>query len=1095
MLLIHWGRWAYPFHDAQKLVSASRAEGRPVTVLVPQQYTLLTETTLIRLTGSMGFFDVDVMTPARLSQKIFARCGGDDRVLIDERGKAMAVSRALNNKKKDLAYYMNAVGRQGLTDSVSRVIADVKRAGLSAADLSAYGESLSDDAGRAKYGDLALLYARYEEMLSGRFVDGEDVQREMIARLPAADFLKGTDVIVLGFDLITHDLAQTLAALARYVNAVHVYLCADREDPAYAPANESLLDLEALCRAEGVEVRYTPLMPLKDMPEDIAFIGRHLLAGRFEKWPAVPGNVTLYTAPTPYAEACRAAEEIARLRMKGVPLKDVLVLYGQEENYAAAVDHALTIYNIPHQLTRKASAGRIGAGRFLLDALAALNSRFAPDDMRRLLKNDCLPLSDDERYRLENLIVACGIRGSMFEKPFTRGGEEGVRLEEARLRLMEPLLALKDGLRRAQDVDEALTAVMALLTAVDAYGHMEGTAEKLEAAGLYSSAAQLRQVWKSLMNLMDQLHEIVGGDRLGAEELEQMLEAGLTGTQISALPQDMNAVPCGPIGGIAPGRPDHLFILGLNDGILNTGEEGLIAPEEQKDLETRFRVRLSLDEDGKSQLKRLEVQKAMTAGRTHLYLSHALSLQDGTALRPLDLLSRVRRLFPALVAEGGASAPQGPARPYAALPIMEAMAAHLRDGAPDGEWAEAWRYLSARRPQDARTLSDAFLPPDRVRPLSEAAAHRLFMERVTSVNRLESFAVCPFRHFVMYGLRPGKRGEFRMTGADTGSFYHRALEGFERLLPTLPGWPDEVTEAQVRQLMLKAADGALDELFHGILADSARERSIYKKYCRTLTRIASFFTRVAKHSAFRMREGDCELRFGYEEGGLPAIPLTLSNGRKVLVRGVIDRVERYENDEGLYFRLIDFKTPDLSLKPEKIFWGAQLQLLIYMLALKNAYPEGTPAGLYYFHVAEPLVTDPDERRDVEELLAKEFCLKGLTLRDADIIRLMDDGQPPVSLPSLLRADGSFGEGKPLAALDHMVQLIDAAGKIAAHLSESILTGDISASPLVFPNEDKPCDKCPARDVCRPDAPFAPVLTRPVERMSFEELIDRVTMER
>ena len=247
-----------------------------------------------------------------------------------------------------------------------------------------------------------------------------------------------------------------------------------------------------------------------------------------------------------------------------------------------------------------------------------------------------------------------------------------------------------------------------------------------------------------------------------------------------------------------------------------------------------------------------------------------------------------------------------------------------------------------------------------------------------------------------------------------------------------------------------------------------------------------------RHSAFRSRAGDAELRFGYPDDGLPAVPLRLSDGSRVYLRGVIDRVERYEGDEGLAIRLIDFKTPNLNLQPEKIYWGAQLQLLIYMQAVLNAEPNGIPAGMYYFHLADPLLTDPDMKSDIESQLARALGLKGLTLRDASVIRLMDDGKPPLSLPALLKADGDFAQNKPLATLEEMRLLIQHARSVAERLAESINTGEIAASPLSFPNEDSPCTSCEAYDVCRRNAPNSGIVPRTAEKMKFDELIEKIS---
>ena len=127
-----------------------------------------------------------------------------------------------------------------------------------------------------------------------------------------------------------------------------------------------------------------------------------------------------------------------------------------------------------------------------------------------------------------------------------------------------------------------------------------------------------------------------------------------------------------------------------------------------------------------------------------------------------------------------------------------------------------------------------------------------------------------------------------------------------------------------------------------------------------------------------------------------------------------------------------------------------------------------------------------------ELGTLTLGLRGLTLRDASIIRLMDDGNPPLSMPPLLKSDGDFAQNKPLATLEEMRLLIRHASNVAAHLAESVNTGEIAASPLSFPNEDSPCSKCDAFDICRRNAPNSGIVPRTAEKMKLDELIEKIS---
>lgn len=78
----------------------------------------------------------------------------------------------------------------------------------------------------------------------------------------------------------------------------------------------------------------------------------------------------------------------------------------------------------------------------------------------------------------------------------------------------------------------------------------------------------------------------------------------------------------------------------------------------------------------------------------------------------------------------------------------------------------------------------------------------------------------------------------------------------------------------------------------------------------------------------------------------------------------------YDPDSGKsYFRIIDYKSGQLSLRPEDIMAGLRLQLLVYLeVVLMNAdvFTSGQPeaAGIYYSQVGDGL--ENSERDDMAD---------------------------------------------------------------------------------------------------------------------------------
>lgn len=1065
------------------------AIGGRVLVIVPEQYTLQTERELMEGLNLPGFFDLEVLSPSRLTERVFALAGSAARVRIDARGKQLALARVLMQCRKQLTYYESAVEKQGFIERIGAFIAEMKQAGLTPEALMDYASAQPEGASRDKLTDLALLYSEYAKSLAGQFVDGEDVLDDMLARLPESGLAQNARVAVYGFDVLTGQMNRLLLALARQSEEVSVLIALGKED-LFRPVMDSVKRLQKEAEAQSIPCRLAFLPFLSaGQKEAISHLAREYLVSPPAPWRGVPDCVRLYAAPNPYFEAHFAAQEMVLLHEKGVNWGDMAVVMG-DEGFSGTLSTVLHAYRIPAYVSRKLPLARHGAAKFLLSSLRAIAEGYSADEMLAVIKSGFAPVEQEEAWRLENYIVSYGIRGKLWLTPFTRGSaKECAELEEARQKLISPLHALRQVFVDVQDAGQVLAAIYDYLKQTEVYEHLNAMQASLLEADMAPEAMQNQQIWAALMQLLSQAHALLSGGKASPRQLSSWLEAGMEACELSSLPPAADTVMCGMIGNLPLSRPQALFIMYMTDGMLSSSVKGLLTVQEQENAENGLKIYLSLNEEGQDDLRRLNVWKALSAPLSMLYLCRSQATQDGAALRPFPQLSHIRAVFPGLVEEGGVSQRFAVRFPLSPRPALDMLGLKMREGPLRGEWLEAWKYVcqSPETKNSAAALVRAFEPDTGAPPLSREVTHSLFMERVMSVSRLENFAVCPYRHFVEQGLSPKPRKEWKLTPIDAGNFYHSALEGFTRLLPTIPHWPKidrKTCDAAVDQ----AARPLFEELLSGVMRDSARMRAQGEKYRRVLKRVAWTFTRGAKQSAFEPQFA--EIRFGYP-GGIPPIELKLKDGSTVYVRGIIDRIDRYEGDEGMFLRVVDYKSGAEKLDPAKVFWGAQLQLLLYLKAALSLEENAQPAGAFYMRVADPLLPDQEETALVEDALARALCLKGVALKDAAILRKMDDGTPPLTLPKVLTADGGFDKRASLATLEDLHKLIGYAMELAGQWAQKIRAGEIAAAPLCDKNLKGPCEHCDYAAICRSDVVRAPENARMMQEMRFDALLEAV----
>jgi ATP-dependent helicase/nuclease subunit B len=278
-----------------------------------------------------------------------------------------------------------------------------------------------------------------------------------------------------------------------------------------------------------------------------------------------------------------------------------------------------------------------------------------------------------------------------------------------------------------------------------------------------------------------------------------------------------------------------------------------------------------------------------------------------------------------------------------------------------------------------------------------------------------------------------------------------------------PGWP-ELPEERVDGIMDAICAELTEEWEGGPLQEDALGIWQGEEYLRRVRHAARVLTRFAANSDFRTIA--TEKSFG-KPGGLPPTVLELANGTKVAVQGIIDRIDTYENGEGVWLRVVDNKSSEKKPDPAKMEDGEQLQLMIYLKAAERAYPGARAAGALFFPIRDTEISAVEETPEstAEERIRK-VRMKGLVTAREDVVRAMDRDISPYSVDKVFKQDGSVLKNASWAVEEETLRgLTEAAVEKAAELCDRMRSGEIEASP----GEDSTgsvCRYCDYRAICR-----------------------------
>ena len=283
-----------------------------------------------------------------------------------------------------------------------------------------------------------------------------------------------------------------------------------------------------------------------------------------------------------------------------------------------------------------------------------------------------------------------------------------------------------------------------------------------------------------------------------------------------------------------------------------------------------------------------------------------------------------------------------------------------------------------------------------------------------------------------------------------------------------------------------------------VLYSSARNEYAIERMKRILRRAVYTLQYQLKKGSFVPE--NVEVSFTMAED-LESVNIALSKEEKVKLRGRIDRIDTYEKDGNVYVKIIDYKSGNKKFQLAALYYGLQLQLVVYMNAAveierrKNPGKNVIPAALLYYHVADPVVKF-DGGISLEELdaqLKKELRMTGIVNDDDSIIGYLDGEFVEESdiLPLERKKDGSLSSRSSVVSQEEMEEISRYVNLKIKEIGSEILEGRIDVNPY-RQGGDTACDYCSFQAVCGFDGRIPGYRYRELDGLKEDEAMQLIS---
>ncbi len=988
------------------IAQAMEHANKQYMVIVPEQFTMQTQKNFVSMHPNGGVMNIDIVSFQRLAYRIFEEVGTAMLEVLDDTGKSLILRSVVEAKKDELHYFRKKIHMPGFIEEMKSVLSEFFQYSIYEDRLEQMLElSKKKPLLHEKMKDIVVLYQGFREYLSDNQIASEELLEVLCKVIPKSRIIQGSVLLLDGFTGFTPVQYQLLELLMVYAEDVWVTITMDEQ----VDGSNEMTDLFYMskvmadkCKQCAMQAGVSVEEHLQPMVEgQCRFWSKQLfhveqcifqerMDGAGQSVIESEESVKIYAATNPVQEAGMIVEEIERLVRSGAyRYRDIAVVTGDMGTYHRVLSQVCQANHIPCFIDHKRNIVQNPYVQWIQSIMEMIEKDFRYESVFHYLKCGLVDFTRDEVDLLENYVIANGIKGyrkwnNPFTKPYPASGAQNLEnplayVNGIREKMMSGIEDLRKVLKsKKSTVKKCIQALYECSVAFGMEEKLNQMKEQFEVAGDQSRAMEYDQSFGKVVGLFEQVVQLMGDSTIPLSQLQDILKAGFLEIKVGIIPPGVDCVLVGDMERTRLNDIKVLFVAGANDGIIpKAGVKGGIISESERVFFKDAQIELSPTARENVFTQRFYLYLNLTKAGEKLYLSYSNTSLAGRPLRPSYIIANIQNLFSDVcVQEKKQIASPKEAISFSMVSDYVAQGiANFGQQELQPLWKELYSYYKKHNPQVIEQMIEEAYKNNEESVISASVVQALYGKSMqASVTRLEKYASCAFAHFLTYGLALVPRQEYKIDAGQLGSLYHRSIEKFSKKMQENQLSWKELNKTTREKLVKEVVEELVCELSNTAFFDSARNAYMVQRVERITNRTIWALCHHLEKSKFQ--PSYYEFRFSTAEN-TKAAAIRVNDEVTMDLKGIVDRVDLYREGSDIYVKIIDYKTGSTKFDLVDVYYGMQMQLVVYLDAVMEAERESNPdkniipAGVFYYNVKDPLVDAGEEMELAERVEGAE----------------------------------------------------------------------------------------------------------------------------
>lgn len=1044
--------------------------GEEVQVLVPEQFSFEAEKKLYAFHGAADFNRIRTFSFATLSRELLELYSTDNNTerYASDHEKLVFLFQAFRNtiRRGDLKVLDRRKDSAVFIEELYSLIVKLRKASVSSQQLLDVSVLLPDRLSD-KTVDVAMILLEYDRILKAHALcDRLNDLTEAASIANIQNYFKGKSIYIDEFDTFSGDQYSMLDVILAQADNVCIGIRTDEPDAKistiFEGGNRTYRTLVHMAKNDYRIPMDTIFCKeyRRSLHSDLLAVSTRILRSGIHN-AAYDGHVHLIEVSDPVMEAEYIGATICRMLSEDETLRcsEIAIAVASSDTYAPILERALDRFGLPYHLSVATPILHTELMRYFLSLLTLLSDRqWDTDALLRYLKNPFSGYDSVTVSMLEHFCFSWSIEKNDWLQPFYSEDATiveraepygGQKLEDLRISVIKEIRKLQRECR-----DKSVREVCHAL-----YRHL------LKQRKFYEKTQDLQDIlenrrfttiWNLLMDILDTVVSCCGDETIELSVLHEMFRLTITDSSFSTPPQTLDSIQIVEASTVRLNDPKVIFVPGVAENSFPSEIKigGMFTRQELEQLSdngiTISKLFFELYSD-----ERLIVHKILSAPTQQLYLSFPNVNTAGEVQYPSTVIHQIRKLFPDAAGLTIKEA-QIPLQYYVRTPASAYFhfVRNIRSGCSGLSALQAILEADPVYSERVRRL---------VKPLDSAdyqVSPEVMLQRLgncvhLSPSGIERFYSCPFQYFCKDCLRLFAPEKNAFSDNHVGNFAHFCFEQILRKYSVEQF--TALTSDQLKQELHTLSEQFSEATFSDAVKRDVRFRLNYRMSGGGLLKILQHMQHEMQHSDFIPLGFEVQVNASQDEGVIP--PLVLREG-SVICGGKIDRVDLCEKDGQSILRVVDYKTGNRVFEPEKLVNGLDMQMLIYLKAVKDSgvYENPVAGGVLYMPSGQLKLkhySDREKKADAAQIFDDYYRMKGLLLENTADLMEPEITENSVPILSSVKSELYTVDTKQMERLDkHVTQKI-------CDMADALYQGRIAPDPYL----NTPCGYCGYHDLC------------------------------